>query len=97
MDLAELARETEGFSGADLQALVYNAHLEVIHDTISTLPSSEGSTTAGAASGADGSDPVKYTVLGGQSGDRRVLSRAEESAFQRRVRIHSICFPVRGG
>lgn len=97
VDLAELAHETEGFSGADLQALVYNAHLEVIHDTISAFPSSEGSTTAGTASGAEGTEPVKYTVLGGQSGDRRVLSRAEESAFQRRVRIHSICFPARGG
>ncbi|EIW52807.1 AAA-domain-containing protein [Trametes versicolor FP-101664 SS1] len=85
VDLAELAHETEGFSGADLQALVYNAHLEVIHDTISAFPSSEGSTTAGTASGAEGTEPVKYTVLGGQSGDRRVLSRAEESAFQRRL------------
>ncbi|KAL1943757.1 hypothetical protein VTO73DRAFT_4202 [Trametes versicolor] len=85
VDLAELAQETEGFSGADLQALVYNAHLEVIHDTISAFPSSEGSMTAGTASGAEGTEPVKYTVLGGQSGDRRVLSRAEESAFQRRL------------
>lgn len=97
MDLAELAHETEGFSGADLQALVYNAHLEVIHDTLSAVSSSEGSTPAGTASGAEGTEPVKFTVLGGQSGDRRVLSRAEESAFQRRVRSHSICFPACGG
>lgn len=26
--------ETEGFSGADLQAVVYNAHLEVVHASI---------------------------------------------------------------
>ncbi len=96
MDLAELAHETEGFSGADLQALVYNAHLEVIHDTISAFHPSEGSTTVGTAAGTEGTEPVKYTVLGGQSGDRRVLSRAEESAFQRRVRTHSICFPACG-
>ncbi|OJT04218.1 Peroxisome biosynthesis protein PAS1 [Trametes pubescens] len=85
VDLAELAHETEGFSGADLQALVYNAHLEVIHDTISAFHPSEGSTTVGTAAGTEGTEPVKYTVLGGQSGDRRVLSRAEESAFQRRL------------
>lgn len=29
--LQEVARRTEGYSGADLQALIYNAHLEAIH------------------------------------------------------------------
>ena len=32
--LAEIAAQTEGFSGADLQALMYNAHLEAIHDLL---------------------------------------------------------------
>ncbi|RKF64450.1 Peroxisome biosynthesis protein PAS1 [Erysiphe neolycopersici] len=32
--LSEIASHTEGFSGADLQALMYNAHLEAIHDLI---------------------------------------------------------------
>ena len=32
--LAALARRTEGFSGADLQAILYNAHLEAIHDIL---------------------------------------------------------------
>ncbi|KAI4210980.1 MAG: hypothetical protein LQ351_006207 [Letrouitia transgressa] len=32
--LQEVARRTEGFSGADLQALIYNAHLEAIHDVL---------------------------------------------------------------
>jgi peroxin-1 len=32
--LIEIARRTEGYSGADLQALVYNAHLEAIHDVL---------------------------------------------------------------
>lgn len=92
VDLAELAKETEGFSGADLQALVYNAHLEVVHDTISahasgSAPSAKPIGIASLAS-SDGTDapPVKYTALGNKSGDGRVLSRAEESAFQRRVR-----------
>ena len=30
----EVARETEGYSGADLQALVYNAQLEAIHEVL---------------------------------------------------------------
>lgn len=32
--LLEVARRTEGYSGADLQAVVYNAHLEAIHDIL---------------------------------------------------------------
>ncbi|KAE8448360.1 hypothetical protein EG329_009604 [Mollisiaceae sp. DMI_Dod_QoI] len=32
--LDEIADRTEGYSGADLQALVYNAHLEAIHDVL---------------------------------------------------------------
>ncbi|RAH74411.1 AAA family ATPase peroxin 1 [Aspergillus aculeatinus CBS 121060] len=32
--LDEVASRTEGFSGADLQAVVYNAHLEAVHDAL---------------------------------------------------------------
>ncbi len=32
--LVEVARRTEGYSGADLQAVLYNAHLEAIHDVL---------------------------------------------------------------
>ncbi|MCJ1251584.1 Peroxisome biosynthesis protein pex1 [Trapelia coarctata] len=33
-NLAAVARQTEGYSGADLQALVYNAQLEAIHSVL---------------------------------------------------------------
>lgn len=39
--LADIAMRTEGFSGADLQALMYNAHLEAIHDLLGDLNSSK--------------------------------------------------------
>ena len=32
--LASIAEQTDGFSGADLQALLYNAHLEAVHQII---------------------------------------------------------------
>ncbi|KAJ5113210.1 hypothetical protein N7456_001744 [Penicillium angulare] len=32
--LDEIAAQTEGFSGADIQAVVYNAHLEAVHDAL---------------------------------------------------------------
>ena len=31
---SEVARRTAGYSGADLQAVIYNAHLEAIHDVL---------------------------------------------------------------
>lgn len=34
VDLSDLASRTEGFTGADLQAVLYNAHLEAVHDLI---------------------------------------------------------------
>ncbi|CCG80832.1 putative Peroxisome biosynthesis protein [Taphrina deformans PYCC 5710] len=39
VDLDRLAARTEGFSGADLQAVLYNAHLEAIHDVLSRTES----------------------------------------------------------
>ncbi|KAK5943071.1 Peroxisome biosynthesis protein pex1 [Knufia obscura] len=39
--LGEIAARTEGMSGADLQALMYNAHLEAIHDLLGDLSSNK--------------------------------------------------------
>ncbi|MCJ1378104.1 Peroxisome biosynthesis protein pex1 [Xylographa soralifera] len=45
-DLAEIAHRTDGYSGADLQAVVYNAHLEAIHDVLGdhkgSMPTTNG-------------------------------------------------------
>lgn len=38
--LVEVAHRTEGYSGADLQAVMYNAHLEAIHDVLGDQKSS---------------------------------------------------------
>ncbi|KII85002.1 hypothetical protein PLICRDRAFT_350537 [Plicaturopsis crispa FD-325 SS-3] len=78
VDLDAIARATEGFSGADLQALVYNAHLEVVHASISSVPTDE----LGPSYNEDA--PVEYSVVGGQAGTG-VVSKAEEAALQRRL------------
>lgn len=39
--LHDIAARTEGMSGADLQALMYNAHLEAIHDLLGELEGSK--------------------------------------------------------
>ncbi|KAG1751773.1 hypothetical protein EDB19DRAFT_1893120 [Suillus lakei] len=85
VDFDKLASITEGFSGADLQALVYNAHLEVVHAAID----------AEKADGDGGSDvkvgrrrmgvglgdavPVKYVDAA------KAVSKADETKMQQRL------------
>ncbi|KAI1787498.1 AAA-domain-containing protein [Ganoderma leucocontextum] len=94
VDLGELANATDGFSGADLQALVYNAHLEVVHDTIAHHPAADSSSKPNGV-GSEDAEPIRYTALGSES-QGRVLSRAEESAFQRRLQRIMAETPVDG-
>ncbi|KAI9099453.1 P-loop containing nucleoside triphosphate hydrolase protein [Phlyctochytrium arcticum] len=42
IDLPDLAAETDGFSGADLQALLYNAQVEAVHSVLDATGSSGG-------------------------------------------------------
>ena len=90
VDFDHLADATEGFSGADLQALLYNAHLEVVHESVGEI-----SASAAPGSGRDGSSsnsgdhdddiPIEYMSFGGPA-QNKVKSCAEQMAMQRRVR-----------
>lgn len=87
IDLGMVAAETEGYSGADLQALLYNAHLDVIHETLAHV--TEGSKFTGSK-GDEDVGLVQYTEIGGSTASpERVLSKAEKDAFQRRVSVAS--------
>ncbi|KAJ3908233.1 P-loop containing nucleoside triphosphate hydrolase protein [Lentinula edodes] len=77
VDLDEIAQATEGFSGADLQALIYNAHLEVVNAAIVSSPS--GKDTVSRLN----KRAIRYTTIGGHS--KTIRSQAEESALQRKV------------
>ncbi|KAI2606684.1 AAA-domain-containing protein [Hypoxylon sp. NC1633] len=46
--LLELARRTEGYSGADLQALMSNAQLEAIHDVLNDIEAQTSGTKRGS-------------------------------------------------
>ncbi|KAI0262607.1 AAA-domain-containing protein [Gloeopeniophorella convolvens] len=84
VDFDTLARATDGFSGADLQALLYNAHLEVVHASIgdvSTAATPNKDLPERAAEDA----PLEYTAFGGPA-QKTVASRAEQMALQRRLR-----------
>lgn len=76
VDLAALAALTEGFSGADLQALMYNAHLDSVHSAL------ERTKTTGSSANSDDL-PTRYVMLGSNG---NTLARAEQSALDARVR-----------
>lgn len=78
MQLEEIAGATEGYSGADLQALLYNAHLEVVHSSIAATP------LDGPTATREDDAPVQFTVIGGPKSNK-VTSKADEMALQRRV------------
>ena len=52
-NLREIAQRTEGYSGADLQAVVYNAQLEAIHDVLGDTDLSAPSKNKTSSSGGD--------------------------------------------
>ncbi|KAG5926572.1 hypothetical protein E4U53_003050 [Claviceps sorghi] len=58
--LMDVARRTDGFSGADLQALVSNAQLEAIHDVLDGH-GQHGTTAAAAAAAAAATAPDATT------------------------------------
>lgn len=62
-NLDEIAERTAGYSGADLQALVYNAHLEAIHDVLGDQEHAElgsGKRTAANGSGAGRQNFIQF-------------------------------------
>jgi peroxin-1 len=75
VDLTALAPLTEGFSGADLQALMYNAHLESVHSALERAQMTSTSSNSDDA-------PTRFVMLGSNG----TLSRAEQSALNARVR-----------
>lgn len=83
VDLEEIARLTEGYSGADLQSLVYNAHLQVVHASIDA--------TSTRRPGQEEEKRIQYVTLGA-AGEQKIISRAEESLVQKRVREFNALF-----
>jgi len=81
VDLGEIAAQTEGYSGADLQALVYNAHLAVVHAAIAEQPK------VSRSAGAGDKPALKFVKMGGKDGGSTgvKMSKADERAVQDRL------------
>jgi peroxin-1 len=77
--MADLASKTVNLSGADLQALVYNAHLDVVHSSIShSTPVVGGKKEKG--------ESRKYRQIAPPEGE---ISRADRSEMDNRVSLVS--------
>jgi SpoVK/Ycf46/Vps4 family AAA+-type ATPase len=86
VDLSEYAALTGGFTGADLQALVYNAHLDSIHSSVlSPAVNGTDSLPVQDEDGKDGVDVAFTTFGGGEQEEMKTLSRAERAQVTKRV------------
>ncbi len=83
VNFSEISNKTEGFSGADLQALLYNAQLEVVHSTISDSESLDVGYTPEQT-------PLEYVVISPSEG-KSVMTKEEEGALERRVGTFLTC------
>lgn len=61
--LSEVARQTTGFSGADLQAVIYNAHLEAIHDILGDHKSDDNVNAKSRKDSETHSSSLKQDIL----------------------------------
>ena len=86
--LLTVAERTEGFTGADLQALMYNAHLEAIHDLLGdkTGNSKSSMTNGSQHQGRKGSISSKHRGAGRRHDFTQFLYGAEEDAEARKSR-----------
>jgi peroxin-1 len=79
-DLDDLAAATEGYSGADLLAVLYNAHLAGIHEYIE----SRNEERNGSGESSREAEPPKYIEIGGEQNSAH-KSLADKEALQKRV------------
>ncbi|KZV74257.1 AAA-domain-containing protein [Peniophora sp. CONT] len=80
VDFTWLANATDGFSGADLQALVYNAHLALIHADIGVHASLDDK-----ARDSGEQKRIDFVRFGGRGGGEGLTSRAEEMEMESRI------------
>lgn len=88
VDLEAWAKRTDGFSGADLQALVYNANLEAIHEGMNQIGEMKKDKQGTGQGEQNGSANVRFISFGGQKASKSTtLSGAERQALQRRMEL----------
>lgn len=87
VNLDAWAQSTEGFSGADLQALLYNAHLEAINEAIHA---SESDTAPEREADASAPRSVAFVSLSSNQGaaQSQATQAALQDRFHRMLQVH---------
>ena len=83
VDLIVYAEKTEGFSGADLQGFLYNAHLEAIHGAIDMDTFKEAQNTKST----NKANNDKSDFVMNQTKKQVPLTLAEKGYISQRVRL----------
>ncbi|KAK7202576.1 P-loop containing nucleoside triphosphate hydrolase protein [Myxozyma melibiosi] len=87
VDLLDIAGATEGYSGADLQALVYNAHLEAIHDVVdSKLEATMSATDAHSTRNGEVRDIEYFDILYDETSNAKRLQPHNSHLTSSRLR-----------
>jgi len=84
VELDFYASSTEGYTGADLQALIYNAHLEAVHARLDQSTSLANGDHQREGEDDDADDDVQFTTFGGLPGST-VTTKEEEMRLKRRI------------
>jgi peroxin-1 len=97
VDLQRWAQQTDGMSGADLQALLYNAHLETIHESIaaSARPDADDASTKKTKTAERGLRFVDLKTAAA-SHAAPALSNADRTALTRRLEQMLDASPAQG-
>jgi peroxin-1 len=90
--LAAIARKTDGLSGADLQAILYNAHLEAIHDILGPSDTANQEFGKRGKTGSAGGHRSKhhdfsYFRLGGEDGQANDAPQTPAAIAAERAQI----------
>lgn len=91
ISLEEFAKLTQGYSGADLQALMYNAHLDAIH---TGLNAASEDAAGDSEKKKDQNEEIKFVEIGGTGGNGKeggVRSKAEQAVVNKRVSKLETC------
>ncbi|KAJ2395068.1 Peroxisome biosynthesis protein pex1, partial [Coemansia sp. RSA 2603] len=80
VDWSEIARRTDRFTGADLQALVYNAFLEAVHERIDSASESQDAESE-LLGGAENARLAEFAVIK----EAKPLSKGEHARLAERL------------
>ncbi|ODQ63998.1 AAA-domain-containing protein [Nadsonia fulvescens var. elongata DSM 6958] len=89
VELTQIAESTDGYSGADLQAVLYNAYLEAIHDVID-IPQEDDFDNRGQSNKPIHSDRIDFMELSLNSTKHVEDTNGESPVYRRTLAMNQV-------